>query len=303
MFFVFILNMLKKFFKKKLDNHYLIKGFLKVLFNNAQIIFIDYKINPKPRWGYGKPSHKKLYEIINKNRKVYENNLKLFLKYKNNFLKISKHFDEKNPSKPNWINSWFSGLDTVSLYGLIVMNKPKRYFEIGSGNSTKVARQAINDFSLKTRIVSFDPFPRAEIDSICDKIIRKPVEDSNLKIFEELEGGDVLFVDNSHNVFMNSDATTVFLDILPYLKKGVIVGFHDILLPNDYLPEWKNSVMSEQYVLAGYLLAEGKKFEIIFPTAFVGNDDKLKKILSPLWNNEKMKGVANKGGSFWIRMN
>ena len=182
------------------------------------------------------------------------------------------------------------------------INDPENYFEIGSGNSTKFARQAIKDHSLKTKITSFDPYPRAEIDLICDEIFRNPVEEIDISLFDKLEEGDILFVDNSHYILMNSDVTTVFLDILPNLNKGVLVEFHDIYLPLDYPPETSQSYNSEQYLLAAYLLANGNKFEIIFPSAFISIDPELNKILSPLWEDPRIKGIEKHGGSFWIKI-
>ena len=42
----------------------------------------------------------------------------------------------------------------------------------------------------------------------------------------------MVFVDNSHRVFMNSDVTACVLDVLPELSSGVLVGIHYILLPD-----------------------------------------------------------------------
>jgi len=287
--------------KQKLAEYPKIQAILKVFFKKGQVIVLDYPINPTPRYGYGKPPHKKIYEIINMNRADYKKSLKGFLKYKKQFLEIKNEASDET-KEPKWINPWFTGLDAVSLYGLIREKKPKRYFEIGSGNSTKFAKKAIEDGKLKTKIVSIDPHPRAEIDKICNKVIRSPVENVNLKVFDELEKGDILFVDNSHRVFTNSDATVVFLDILPRLTPGVIVEFHDISLPLDYPLRWKDAYNSEQYLLACYLLAEGKKFKIVLPNAFISEDKNLNKILNPLWENPKFKQVETVGGSFWIEM-
>ena len=63
-------------------------------------------------------------------------------------------------------------------------------------------------------------------------------------MFESLEAGDVVFVDNSHGSFMNSDVTVVMLDILPRLKQGVLVEFHDIFLPFDYFETWSNRAIT-----------------------------------------------------------
>src|SRR5687767_12909869 len=99
--------------------------------------------------------------------------------------------------------------------------------EIGSGNSTLFLRRALESTGISARLISIDPCPRVQINALCDEIIRRAVENTDLLMFENLEAGDVVFVDNSHRSFMNSDVTVVMLDILPRLKPGVLVGFHD----------------------------------------------------------------------------
>lgn len=49
-------------------------------------IILDYPVHPKPRFGWNKPPHAKLYEIINRNRLVYAEYLNKFLKYKDHFV-------------------------------------------------------------------------------------------------------------------------------------------------------------------------------------------------------------------------
>lgn len=193
-------------------------------------------------------------------------------------------------------------LDGVALYGFLVTYKPKIYMEVGSGNSTKFARKAIADHNLDTIIVSIDPYPRAEINEICDEIIRKPVEEINLKIFDRLHKNDILYIDNSHRIFMNSDATTVFLDVIPGLKSGVLVEIHDITLPYDYPTEWINRYYSEQYLLAAYVLANKNMFDIVLPNFFISHDNELNSIMAPLWEQKEMRNVETHGCSFWLRI-
>ena len=97
------------------------------------------------------------------------------------------------------------------------------------------ARHAIRTGNLKTTIMSIDPKPRAEIDSLCDRVMRLPLELCDLNLFRELEPGDILFFDGSHRIFANSDVTVFFIEVLPRLKPGVLVHVHDIFLPADYL--------------------------------------------------------------------
>jgi hypothetical protein len=193
-------------------------------------------------------------------------------------------------------------LDGVALYSFIANNKPNLYMEVGSGNSTKFARKAIVDHNLDTIIVSIDPNPRAEVDEICDEVIRKPVEAIDIQIFDRLNTNDILYVDNSHRVFMNSDATTILLDVIPRLRSGVLVEIHDVTLPYDYPTEWISRYYSEQYLLSAYLLAKGTIFDIILPNMFISHDKELNSILAPLWKIEEMKNVETHGCSFWIRM-
>jgi len=264
-------------------------------------IFLDYPVKDQPRYGYGKPPHRKLFEIIERGRSAYVEHVDYFMSLRDQLVRIPNRMEEPT-IVPAWLNSALPALDAISIYGFISKYRPKTYLEIGSGQSTKFARQAIADSRFTTRIVSIDPEPRAEIDSICDKIIRAPLEDVDLSVFDTLERGDILFVDNSHRCFMNSDVTVVFLDVLPRLKSGVLVGFHDIALPLDYEPAMANRHYSEQYLLAVHLLAEGPHTEILFAGAFVSMDRPLHGTLTPVLENPCMSGVSPYGSAFWLRI-
>lgn len=268
-------------------------------FKGYQTIQIEYSINPVPRYGYGKPPHAKLYAIINANREYYKRILQSFLKYEKYFLEI-KTKGQSDSNEPTWINGWLPGLDSIAIYSFLAQNNPRIFMEVGSGNSTKFARKSIINHNLQTKIISIDPHPRAEVDSICDTVIRQPVESINLEFFDQLKAGDILYIDCSHTCFMNSDVTTIFLDILPRLASGVLVEFHDINLPYDYSLKEADRYYSEQYLLASYLLAKGNMFDIILPNIFISNDTELKQILSPIWNN--LNEVEKHGCSFWIKI-
>ena len=266
------------------------------------VVVLDYPVNSRRRWDEKNP-HKELYDIINKNRELYKSNLQSFLPLSRYFAAIPKRYTANSASsEPCWINGYMPALDGVALYSLLVTHKPKVYMEVGSGNSTKFARKAIVDHNLDTKIVSIDPCPRAEVDKICDEIIRKPVEEINIQIFDSLDINDILYIDNSHMVFMNSDVTTIFLDVIPRLRSGVLVEIHDITLPYDYPVEWINRYYSEQYLLAAYILAKGSMFDIILPNKFISHDSELKNILVPLWEKDEMKNVETHGCSCWIKM-
>ncbi len=244
---------------------------------------IDYPPNPTPRYGWGKPVHAQLYQILNRHRNSYMKQLQHCLTYLPYYQSIPRHSDADFPNRPAWINGSLPGLDAVTLYSLIAQHRPQYYMEIGVGNSTKFAKQAIVDHQLNTWIIGIDPYPMPGIEQICNQLISKPLEELDLGLFDKLQAGDILFVDNSHRVFMNSDVTIVFLEVLPRLKSGVMVEFHDIAWPLDYPPQWAKKYYSEQYLLAAYLLAEGQKLQILLPNAFISLDEELRTIMAPLW--------------------
>jgi hypothetical protein len=117
-----------------------------------------------------------------------------------------------------------------------------------------------------------------------------------------LETGGVLFVDGSHRCFANSDVTVIFLEVLPRLRNGVFVEFHDVSLPHDYPQEYTERYYSEQYLLAVYILAESNKFNIVLPNSFISEDAELNNVLNPLWDEPKMHEVERHGDSFWIQI-
>jgi hypothetical protein len=226
-------------------------------FSGLDILTLEYprSATNEPRWGYGRPAHERLNAIISRHDDAYRRELDRLREY-------VPHLDLG-------VNPWLGPLDRLSLYAYICRRRPKVYVEIGSGTSTRIARQAIRDAALPTRVVSIDPEPRAEIDAICDESIRRPLESTDLSLFSNLEERDVIFFDGSHRIFMNSDVTTFFVDVLPNLFPGVLVGIHDIHLPLDYPPEAANVYPSEQYLLAAYLLAGGPWIEPVLPCSYI----------------------------------
>lgn len=281
-----------------------LKSIYKFLSSRYQSLNIDYKANTQPRYGEGKPPHSLLYEIINKNRSIYETSLISFLQYAQQLHSIKDAIAEKDVNLPTWNNNFLPGLDIVALYGMIAENKPKKYIEIGSGNSTKVARKTITDHQLRTEIISIDPFPRANIDHLADSVIREPFENlkDNQFIVDSLEENDILFIDNSHRVFPNSDATIFFLELLPYLKKGVIVHVHDIYLPYDYPQFMCDRFYNEQYMLAAFIMANPEKYKTILPNFFISEDKTLSQTIAPMWEHPNLKNVEKHGGSYWLQI-
>lgn len=204
---------------------------------------------------------------------------------------------------PRWINKSFPGLDAVALYGLLVRHNPCLYVEVGSGNSTKFARRAIDDHRLRTEIVSIDPNPRHVVDAICDRSIRKRCEDVPIDFFAELPNDSILFVDNSHRAFPNSDVAVFFMEILPVLAQGIIWGLHDIHFPFDYPDAWSGRYYNEQYLLLCYLMGGSGNDEILLPNGYISTNPNLSSRVAALFDSPHFARVEQHGSSFWMRRN
>lgn len=270
--------------------------------NIKKDITIDFVPNFLSRWGYGRPPHKEIQSIFLGHLDGQRSFLEKCSPYMGFFEGITSNM--VNEIDPYWNQTWLPPLDGISLYTVVADCKPKRYVEIGSGNSTKFAKLAIRQNKLPTEITSIDPYPRAEIDQISDYVFRKGVEDVDLSLFDTLSPNDVVFFDGSHRSFQNSDVTVFFLEILPRIPAGVTVGIHDIFLPHDYPPQWLERYYNEQYLLATHILAKKKDFKLIFSVHYMQNyhsnvvgehfSNKLKTTLSET-------GKALSGGAIWFQ--
>ena len=199
----------------------------------------------------------------------------------------------------------FRSVDAEVLYCMIRYHCPRRVIEVGSGFSTYVAAAAVvrnAEQGKPAEFVAIEPYP----DEVLRKgfpglqrLISEPVQDVDLNLFTTLMEGDVLFIDSSHVLRIDSDVRFLFLEVLPRLQPGVLVHFHDIFLPLDYPPEWvmkEHRFWNEQYLLQAFL-AFNRAFEVIWAGSFMhqSHSDTLKKAFS----HYEPRTVTP--GSFWTR--
>lgn len=260
---------------------------------------VDYGYRSTIRYGAGKPSHPGLTRIMEAGRTRYEAVIDALGDMQQDFADVSVggNYDTREPF---WLNGWFPPLDGMALTHFLRAGDPARFVEIGSGVSTKFARRAVELYGLRTHLTSIDPQPRNQIDSLCDVVIRQPLEETDPAIFAALEPGDILFLDSSHRSFQGSDVTVFFLDILPRLKPGVVVHIHDIYLPDDYISGHVHRLWNEQYLLATALLFGEDRFEILFPSWFVHRDPALSDRATALLRKGPLEGINLYGASFWL---
>jgi hypothetical protein len=177
-----------------------------------------------------------------------------------------------------YFNPAFGPGDSEYLYNLLRIKRPRKLIEIGSGHSTLLAAKALaanaaQDASHVCEHVCIEPFEMPWLEQLGVKVIRKKVEEVGFDLFESLDSGDILFIDSSHMIRPGGDVLIEYLEILPRLKKGVIVHVHDIFSPDDYPENWiSNEVKfwNEQYLLEAFLTCNGD-WKIIGALNFLKN--------------------------------
>jgi len=154
--------------------------------------------------------------------------------------------------------------------------KPARLIEVGCGMSSCVVLDTCEALRLNTRLTFVDPYPefllkliRAE-DRSRFELRPQRIQDVPSAIFAELEAGDVLFIDTSHASKIGSDVNHIFFQILPLLKKGVYLHFHDIFYPFEYPKDWlyRGMFWNEAYLLRAFLMCN-HDFEIVMFNNYV----------------------------------
>lgn len=203
-------------------------------------------------------------------------------------------------------NNYFSKADATVLNMILREFKPSQIIEVGSGFSSAVmldTNDLFMDNSLKFTFI--EPFP-SRLNSLLSEqdrerctIINEFVQNVNLDIFDELEENDILFIDSSHVIKLGSDLSRIFFSILPRLKPGVIIHFHDIFWPFEYPLKWyhQGRAYNEAFLLRSFLQYNSKFKILFFPSYLVHNHhEAVQKNLPQCLESEK-------NGSIYIRKN
>ncbi len=189
------------------------------------------------------------------------------------------------------------------LHGVVRGLEPRRIIELGSGHSTLImaaAAERNRADGVATELRTFDPFPTVAQPGLpgLSRLDRLRAQDVPLDVFHTLEAGDVLFVDTTHTVKLDSDVNRIVLDVLPELAPGVIVHVHDIFLPYEYPRKWPEEMglhWAEQYLLQAFLSGNAG-FEVLAGVHALCQDrPEAMARLAPTWR----EGAT--ASAFWMR--
>lgn len=241
---------------------------------------------------------------VDLNEKEQLNMLYEFLEYKDEYNQIPF---KKTPDlrKYYFENSYFEKIDAEILYCMIRKNKPRNLIEIGSGYSTLLSAQALvknSEEGADCFFTAIEPYPNNVLKEGfpgLSKLVGKKAQDMGIDYFNILGDGDILFIDSSHVLKIGSDVQYELQEIMPRLRKGVLVHFHDIFLPWEYPKKWvkeKHFFWTEQYLLQSFLTFNDR-FKVIWAGNYMcrTHPGAIAKVFGhhdPLTSNP---------GSFWIK--
>lgn len=196
-------------------------------------------------------------------------------------------------------NPVFSYGDALSLFMMLREFTPRRVIEVGCGFSSCVAMDTNQRFfNNEMELWYIEPDPerlnklRLPTDNI--KLNTEIVQNVPLEFFDKLEANDLLFIDSSHVSKCGSDVNFIIFEVLPRLRSGVIIHFHDIFNNFDYPMAWimEGRFWTESYLLRAFL-SYNPEFQILLFNSDLDLD-------SPAMQEMPMYR-KNKGGSIYIR--
>ena len=214
-------------------------------------------------------------------------------------------FPEKPGSTTRYYfdQSVFCYADAIFLYSFLRHFQPRRIVEVGSGFSSAVLLDTAERFlSAPPQITLIEPYADALKQLLRPEdwrsvtIIQQKVQDVPLEPFTSLAAGDLLFIDSSHVLKCGSDLQFLLFEVVPRLRVGVFVHFHDVFAGFEYPDEWllKGLYWNEDYLLRAFL-SYNRAWEItLFGNFAVGAFRDWLAANMPLC-------LRNPGGSLYIR--
>jgi predicted O-methyltransferase YrrM len=197
------------------------------------------------------------------------------------FKKLSRHFESvgfpvsrTDAFRYYFENDFFSYGDALILSAFIQEVLPRRIIEIGSGFSSAVMLDTLDRMGVtasEIRCTFVEPYA-GRLKSLLrpddydrTTIIEKPIQLVDLRIFSGLEANDILFLDTTHILKTGSDVNHELFHVLPSLKAGVMIHFHDVFDGFEYPDDWilhDNRSWNELYALRAFLM-HNAKYEIL----------------------------------------
>lgn len=193
--------------------------------------------------------------------------------------------------------------DANTVRAIINRFRPRRVIEIGSGFSSAAMLDTADELGLADfKLTCVEPYPDrlkgqlrpADYDRV--EILQQTVQTVPLDRFDALEAGDICFIDSSHVLKTGSDVHYELFHILPRLRKGVMVHFHDCRFPMEYSRKQvfdKNYSWNEVYAVRSMLMHSAKFRVFFWGSLFEAENPDLVSATLPAY-------ATNPGSALWV---
>ncbi len=209
--------------------------------------------------------------------------------------------DKTDGARYYFNNPAYAHTDALILHSMMRHVKPNRIIEIGSGFSS-CAMLDTNDefFNGEIEFTFIEPYPELLYSLMKSEdthlVIGDPAQSLSTELFTSLHENDILFIDSTHVSKLNSDVNHIIFNVLPSLKSGVYVHFHDIFWPFEYPKSWvsEGRAWNEAYMLRAFL-QYNNEFDLVFLSSYMH-------LHHQAWISEHMPRMRNNmGGNLWLR--
>lgn len=230
--------------------------------------------------------------------------LRLFHRFKEFYSDMPFKAESTDGLRYYFENANYGYSDAICLYSMMRHSGPKRIIEIGSGHSSCVmldTSELFFDSSINFTFVDPNPYllksllKEGDLEKI--RLVPARVQDTDPAIFSSLAENDILFIDSTHVSKVGSDVNHLLFEVLPRLKSGVFVHFHDIFYPFEYPKQWIFELgiyWNENYLLRAFL-QYNTAFSIVFFNTY------LEHFYREQFAESMPLCLKNPGGSLWIR--
>ncbi len=209
----------------------------------------------------------------------------------------------------------YGEIEADILFSFVASMRPSRVIQIGCGVSTAVMLMAAGRAGIKPAITCVEPYPSAYLkESEGKRLIRlleSPAQTVDVATLSDLAAGDLLFIDSTHAVKPGSEVNYLIHEVLPRLRSGVWVHFHDIYFPYDYARDALTSDLlfpQESTLLYAFLTSNARyRLEASLSMIHYSDPQGLQALIPKYRPNRQVDGLATSEGrhfpsSTWLRV-
>ncbi len=219
------------------------------------------------------------------------------------YIRSTPFADASGENRYGYLSGPFAYGDAITLRAMIHHFRPRRIIEIGSGASSVCMLDSLEHAGIANcSVACIEPYPERlrrlmrEGDPV---VIRElPVQSVALDTFRALRRNDILFIDSSHVLKTGSDVHYELFNILPILRPGVVIHFHDCRYPFEYSRIQvfqKNYSWNEVYAVRA-LLMYSTRFRVIFWGSYFAQERR------DLVQSTLPDFLKNPGSSLWLQV-